>query len=61
MYNLVKLFNVLTIIHSNNKFAITMSCKVKYCRFSAFHTTKSHQCGGCGHFGHGQMECGNMV
>ena len=36
-----------------------MSCKVKYCRFSDFHTTKSHQCGWCGKFGHGQMECGN--
>lgn len=34
-----------------------MSCKVKYCRFSSFHTTKSHQCGWCGEFGHGQMEC----
>lgn len=37
-----------------------MSCKVKYCRFSSFHTTKSHQCGCCGEFGHGQMECGNI-
>ena len=34
-----------------------MYCKVKYCRFSAFHTTKSHRCGTCGEFGHGQMEC----
>ena len=34
-----------------------MSCKVKYCRFSSFHTTKSHRCGTCGEFGHGQIEC----
>lgn len=34
-----------------------MSCKVKYCRFSSFHTTKSHRCGRCGEFGHGQIEC----
>lgn len=34
-----------------------MSCKVEYCRFAEFHTTKSHQCGRCGEFGHGQIEC----
>jgi len=34
-------------------------CKVKECRFSNTHTTLGHQCGTCGEFGHGQIECGN--
>ena len=34
-----------------------MFCKVSNCRFSNFHTTRSHKCGRCGHFGHGQLEC----
>ena len=32
-------------------------CKVKWCRFPRGHTTSGHQCGTCGNFGHGQMEC----
>jgi len=32
-------------------------CKAYFCRFSLSHTTKFHQCGNCGAFGHGQMEC----
>lgn len=36
-----------------------MSCRVLGCRFSTFHTTRSHQCGRCNKMGHGQLECGN--
>ena len=35
-------------------------CKVKYCRFSTYHTTREHICGFCGEKGHGQIECDNM-
>lgn len=35
----------------------TSTCRVKQCRFSKTHTTKAHQCGTCGLFGHGQLEC----
>lgn len=35
-------------------------CKVKYCRFSDTHTTASHKCGLCHHYGHGCHECGNL-
>ena len=38
-----------------------MSCKVAYCRFSYTHTTKSHQCGICKGFGHGQTECNSSA
>ncbi len=34
-------------------------CIVQGCRFSSTHLTKSHKCGKCERFGHGQMECGN--
>lgn len=34
-------------------------CFVRNCRFSDKHTTENHQCGGCGQFGHGRMECGH--
>jgi hypothetical protein len=37
----------------------TPYCKVVYCRFKKFHTTKYHTCGNCGADGHGQVECGN--
>ena len=37
-----------------------MSFKVAYCRYSYTHTTRSHQCGLCKGFGHGQTECGNF-
>lgn len=36
-----------------------MTCKVKNCRFPSTHTTLGHQCGKCGNFGHGVLECGN--
>ena len=36
-------------------------CKVANCRYPHTHTTVSHQCGICGKFGHGQMECGNKT
>ena len=34
-------------------------CKVYGCRFPQTHLTKSHKCGKCDHFGHGQVECNN--
>ena len=34
-------------------------CHVHKCRFSNTHTTLGHQCGICGEFGHGQLECLN--
>lgn len=34
-------------------------CKVNGCRFSSSHLTRSHRCGTCQHYGHGQRECGN--
>jgi hypothetical protein len=36
-----------------------MTCKVKGCRFIYSHTVRSHLCGKCKKFGHGQIECGN--
>ena len=36
-----------------------MFCKVKYCRYSNYHTTSGHQCGKCKKYGHGAIECGN--
>jgi hypothetical protein len=33
------------------------TCQVSQCRFSTTHTTSAHQCGICGEFGHGQLEC----
>jgi len=38
-----------------------MSCRVHNCRYSQYHTTSGHKCGKCGEFGHGQLECGNIV
>ena len=35
------------------------SCRVKGCRYPFSHVTCPHQCGTCGKFGHGQVECGN--
>jgi hypothetical protein len=37
-----------------------MACKVKYCRFSISHVTKSHVCGKCKKLGHGEIECGDQ-
>jgi len=34
-------------------------CRVHGCRYSTFHVTSAHQCGKCGFFGHGQVECDN--
>ena len=34
-------------------------CIVQGCRFPSTHLTKSHKCGKCGKFGHGQIECSN--
>ena len=34
-------------------------CIVQGCRFPSTHLTKSHKCGKCGRFGHGQIECHN--
>lgn len=39
---------------NTNKF-----CKVTNCRFSHSHTTKSHLCGKCKIYGHGEVECRN--
>jgi hypothetical protein len=36
-------------------------CIVQGCRFPSTHLTKSHKCGKCGRFGHGQMECHNPI
>lgn len=36
-------------------------CLVSGCRFANSHLTKSHQCGKCKQFGHGQVECGNYT
>lgn len=35
-------------------------CIVQGCRFPSTHLTKSHKCGKCGRFGHGQVECRNQ-
>lgn len=34
-----------------------MSCKIDGYRYSDTHVTKGYQCGICGQFGHGQIEC----
>lgn len=36
-------------------------CKVKNCRFSKSHTTKSHKCGNCHSYGHGEIECDTQI
>jgi len=35
-------------------------CKVNGCRFPSTHLTRSHRCGTCQNYGHGQRECGNV-
>jgi len=35
-------------------------CKVNGCRFPSTHLTRSHRCGTCQYYGHGQRECGNQ-
>lgn len=35
-----------------------MFCNVRRCRFKTTHSTRSHRCGLCGVYGHGQIECG---
>ena len=37
------------------------SCRVYHCRFKNTHITSGHKCGKCGMFGHGQVECGNIL
>lgn len=36
-------------------------CKVSGCRFPQYHVTSGHQCGACKHFGHGMIECANLI
>ncbi len=36
-------------------------CQVAGCRFPNTHLTKSHKCGKCSRFGHGQVECGHPL
>jgi len=36
-------------------------CKVDGCRYAASHTTVAHRCGKCGGYGHGQVECENLL
>ena len=36
-------------------------CKVRNCNYSQFHTTRSHKCGKCEKFGHGQIECDEFL
>ena len=36
-------------------------CKVKNCRYPLYHVTKRHYCGKCFMYGHGQMECNNII
>ena len=38
-----------------------MNCKVKQCRYYNTHVTKGHQCGICHEYGHGEIECYNIV
>ena len=33
-------------------------CRVRGCRFATSHVTSGHQCGRCGRYGHGRLECG---
>lgn len=36
-------------------------CKVRKCRYRETHITSGHQCGSCGKYGHGRIECGNTL
>ena len=38
-----------------------MYCNSLNCRFSHTHTTFSHKCGLCSEYGHGAMECNNIL
>ena len=38
-----------------------MKCFVAGCRYSETHVTLGHRCGTCGMYGHGQVECGNLL
>jgi len=38
-----------------------MSCKCIGCRYPLTHVSAGHKCGSCGGYGHGQLECGNVV
>jgi hypothetical protein len=37
----------------------TSTCKVYGCKYSTFHSTETHKCGKCHHYGHGRVECGS--
>ena len=39
----------------------TRYCEVSGCRYPNSHTTRSHHCGTCGEYGHGQLECNSNV
>jgi len=36
-------------------------CKVKCCRYASSHVTVAHMCGKCGGYGHGQIECEDLL
>ena len=38
-----------------------MFCQVRHCRFSNTHVTIGHKCGKCRKYGHGVLECNNLV
>jgi hypothetical protein len=38
----------------------TFYCKVKDCRYAWSHVTRSHLCGNCHKYGHGEIECGRQ-
>ena len=37
------------------------TCKVKNCRYQTTHTTAGHKCGKCNVYGHGEIECNNIL
>ena len=39
----------------------SVSCKVSGCRYPSYHTTIAHRCGECNNYGHGQIECNNVL
>ena len=36
-------------------------CKVSHCRYKTSHMTKNHLCGKCKKYGHGIIECNNII
>jgi hypothetical protein len=36
-------------------------CQVKGCNYADYHVTSFHKCGKCNNYGHGQLECDNVI